>query len=68
MEFVDDASRSRQELSNAYLVATIGVDTAENELKKSFSGQKMRFQAKKVQNVESILKHFDNCSLTFLDL
>ena len=26
-----DASRSRQELSNEYLVAKIGVDTAENE-------------------------------------
>ena len=36
--------RSRQELSNAYLVAKIGVDTAENELKKMRFGGKIRFQ------------------------
>ena len=37
--------RSHQDLSNAYLVAKMGVDTAENGLKNAFFGQKVRFQA-----------------------
>ena len=71
MELVDLASRSRQGLSNRYLIAKIGFDTAENEpLKVHFIFQPWDFliftePPRPAPHSTSILLHFSAAKLAF---